>query len=150
MVADTPPSIWHLDNTEERYTLAGLNAALFVVNEDDGSVQVGSNAIAEESYEFELQLIGGGVTARQSIYVNLFTDANAAFLSTATMGWSAANAYDYEFEANGGTVQLSVVNGVTMDGTAEKPWPIYNIWQLQAIASVSVNPTAVSPRRLIF
>ena len=139
LVADTPPSIWHLDNTEERYTLAGLNAALFVVNGDDGSVQVGSNAISGESYEFELQLIGGGVTARQSIYVNLFTDANAAFLSTATMGWSAANAYDYEFEANGGAVKLNVVNGVMMDGTAEKPWPIYNIWQLQAIAGISVS-----------
>ena len=139
LVADTPPSIWHLDNTEERYTLAGLNAAMFVVDEDDGSVQVGSNAISGESYEFELQLIGGGVTARQSIYVNLFTDANAAFLSTATMGWSAANAYDYEFEANGGAVQLNVVNGVMMDGTAEKPWPIYNIWQLQAIAGISVS-----------
>ena len=139
LVADTPPSIWHLDNTEERYTLAGLNAALFTVNGDDGSVQVGSNAISGESYEFELQLIGGGVTARQSIYVNLFTDANAAFLSTATMGWSAANAYDYEFEANGGAVQLNVVDGVMMDGTAEKPWPIYNIWQLQAIAGISVS-----------
>ena len=143
LVADTPPSIWHLDNTEERYTLAGLNAALFTVNGDDGSVQVGSNAISGDSYEFELQLIGGGVTARQTIYVNLFTDANAAFLSTATMGWSSANAYDYGFEANGGTVQLSVVNGVTLDGTAEKPWPIYNIWQLQAIASVNVNAEGV-------
>ena len=132
-------SIWHFDDAEERYTLAGGDAALFTVNEDDGNVQVGSSAISERSYEFELQLIGGGVTARQSIYVNLFTDANAAFLSTATMGWSSANAYDYGFEANGGTVQLSVVNGVTLDGTAEKPWPIYNIWQLQAIASVSVN-----------
>ena len=139
LVADTPPSIWHLDNTEERYTLAGLNAAMFVVDEDDGSVQVGSNAISGESYEFELQLIGGGVTARQSIYVNLFTDANAAFLSTATMGWSAANAYDYEFAANGGAVQLNVVNGVMMDGTSAKPWPIYNIWQLQAIAGISVS-----------
>ena len=139
LVADTPPSIWHLDNTEERYTLAGLNAALFTVNGDDGSVQVGSSPITEESYEFELQLIGGGVTARQSIYVNLFTDANAAFLSTATMEWSSANAYDYGFEANGGTVQLSVVNGVTLDGTPEKPWPIYNIWQLQAVAGISVN-----------
>ena len=139
LVADTPPSIWHLDNTEERYTLAGLNAALFTVNGDDGSVQVGSNAISGESYEFELQLIGGGVTARQSIYVNLFTDANAAFLSTATMGWSAANAYDYEFEANGGAVKLNVVNGVMMDGTSAKPWPIYNIWQLQAIAGISVS-----------
>ena len=132
-------SIWHFDDAEERYTLAGGDAALFTVNENDGSVRVGSSPISGESYEFELQLIGGGVTARQSIYVNLFTDANAAFLSTATMGWSSANAYDYGFEANGGTVQLSVVNGVTLDGTAEKPWPIYNIWQLQAIASVSVN-----------
>ena len=48
--------------------------------------------------------------------------------------WSATNAYGYEFEANGGAVKLNVVDGVMLDGTAEKPWPIYNIWQLQAIA----------------
>ena len=139
LVADTPPSIWHLDNTEERYTLAGLNAALFTVNGDDGSVQVGSNAISGESYEFELQLIGGGVTARQMIQVNIIPHevARATFLSV--VEWSATNAYGYEFEVNGGSIQLNVVDGVTLDGTAEKPWPIYNIWQLQAISGVSVN-----------
>ena len=128
-------SIWHF-NEEERYTLADRDAALFVANENDGSVQVGANAIPIGFYEFELQLIGGGVTARRSINVDIIDAreaARATFLST--VEWSAANAYDYEFEM----VQLSVVNGVTLDGTAEKPWPIYNIWQLQAIASVSVN-----------
>ena len=132
-------SIWHFDDAEERYTLAGDNAAMFVVDEDDGSVRVGSNAISGESYEFELQLVGGGVTARQMIQVNIIPHevARATFLDT--VEWSATNAYGYEFEVNGGIVQLSVVDGVTLDGTAEKPWPIYNIWQLQAIASVSVN-----------
>ena len=133
-------SIWHFDDAEERYTLAGDDAALFVADEDDGSVRVGSSPISGESYEFELQLIGGGVTARQTIqiHVNIPHEvARAALLST--VEWSAANAYDYEFEVNGGIVQLSVVDGVTLDGTSEKPWPIYNIWQLQAIASVRVN-----------
>ena len=132
-------AIWHF-NEEERYTLAGRDAALFVANENDGSVQVGANAIPIGFYEFELQLIGGGVTARRSINVDIIDAreaARTAFLST--VEWSAANAYAYEFVVNGEMVQLSVVNGVTMDGTAEKPWPIYNIWQLQAIASVSVN-----------
>ena len=135
-------SIWHF-NEEERYTLAGGNAAMFVVDEDDGSVRVGSNAISGESYEFELQLIGGGVTARQMIQVNIIPHevARATFLSV--VEWSATNAYGYEFEVNGGIVQLSVVDGVTLDGTAEKPWPIYNIWQLQAIASVSVNADGI-------
>ena len=143
LVADTPPSIWHLDNTEERYTLAGLNAALFTVNGDDGSVQVGSNAISGESYKFELQLIGGGVTARQMIQVNIIPHEVARAMFLDTVEWSATNAYGYEFEVNGGIVQLSVVDGVTLDGTAEKPWPIYNIWQLQAIASVSVNADGI-------
>ena len=136
-------AIWHF-NEEERYTLAGRDAALFVANENDGSVQVGANAIPIGFYEFELQLIGGGVTARRSINVNIIDAreaARTAFLST--VEWSAANAYAYEFEVSGEMVQLSVVNGVTMDGTAEKPWPIYNIWQLQAIASVSVNAEGV-------
>ena len=132
-------AIWHF-NEEERYTLAGRDAALFVANENDGSVQVGANAIPIGFYEFELQLIGGGVTARRSINVDII-DARELARSTflGTVEWSAANAYDYEFVVNGDMVQLSVVNGVTLDGTAEKPWPIYNIWQLQAIASVSVN-----------
>ena len=136
-------AIWHF-NEEERYTLAGRDAALFVANENDGSVQVGANAIPRGFYEFELQLIGGGVTARRSINVNIIDareDARMKFLDT--VEWSAANAYAYEFDVSGEMVQLSVVNGVTMDGTAEKPWPIYNIWQLQAIASVSVNAEGV-------
>ena len=136
-------AIWHF-NEEERYTLAGRDAALFVANENDGSVQVGANAIPIGFYEFELQLIGGGVTARRSINVDIIDAREAARLTfLSTVEWSAANAYDYEFDVSGETVQLSVVNGVTMDGTAEKPWPIYNIWQLQAIASVSVNAEGV-------
>ena len=82
-------AIWHF-NEEERYTLAGRDAALFVANENDGSVQVGANAIPIGFYEFELQLIGGGVTARRSINVDIIDAREACSLDVSWPRWNGA------------------------------------------------------------
>ena len=54
--------------------------------------------------------------------------------------WSADNAYDYLVEQDGEMIDLRVVGGVMMDGaTRETAFPIYNIWQLQAIEGLHEN-----------
>ena len=60
-----------------------------------------------------------------------------------TVDWDGdgiANPYDWTPTVNADGVTINLTMGLTGEaGTKANPWPIYNVWQLQAIDGVSVS-----------
>ena len=129
-------SIWH-NGAEaiEEYEISSAGG-FFGVDSATGLVTVAMDLTAGNSYDFTLRLIDDALslTASRSlraVAVNL-EPLRLRYLST--VEWSRDNAYDYLVEQDGKTIDLRVVGGVMTDGaTRETAFPIYNIWQLQAI-----------------
>ena len=129
-------SIWH-NGAEaiEEYEISSAGG-FFGVDSATGLVTVAMDLTAGNSYDFTLRVIDDALslTASRSlraVAVNL-EPLRLRYLST--VEWSRDNAYDYLVEQDGETIDLRVVGGVMTDGaTRETAFPIYNIWQLQAI-----------------
>ena len=127
-------SIWH-NSAGDRYEISSAGG-FFGVDSATGLVTVAMDLTAGNSYDFTLRVIDDALslTASRSlraVAVNL-EPLRLRYLST--VEWSRDNAYDYLVEQDGETIDLRVVGGVMMDGaTRETAFPIYNIWQLQAI-----------------
>ena len=127
-------SIWH-NSAGDRYEISSAGG-FFGVDSTTGLVTVAMDLTAGNSYDFTLRVIDDALslTASRSlraVAVNL-EPLRLRYLST--VEWSRDNAYDYLVEQDGETIDLRVVGGVMTDGaTRETAFPIYNIWQLQAI-----------------
>ena len=129
-------SIWH-NGAEaiEEYEISSAGG-FFGVDSATGLVTAAMDLTAGNSYDFTLRVIDDALslTASRSlraVAVNL-EPLRLRYLST--VEWSRDNAYDYLVEQDGETIDLRVVGGVMTDGaTRETAFPIYNIWQLQAI-----------------
>ena len=129
-------SIWHNGAAAiEEYEISSAGG-FFGVDSATGLVTVAMDLTAGNSYDFTLRVIDDALslTASRSlraVAVNL-EPLRLRYLST--VEWSRDNAYDYLVEQDGEMIDLRVVGGVMTDGaTRETAFPIYNIWQLQAI-----------------
>ena len=129
-------SIWHNGVAAiEKYEISSAGG-FFGVDSATGLVTAAMDLTAGNSYDFTLRVIDDALslTASRSlraVAVNL-EPLRLRYLST--VEWSRDNAYDYLVEQDGETIDLRVVGGVMTDGaTRETAFPIYNIWQLQAI-----------------
>ena len=153
-------AIWHFDGTE-RYELDGVNSGAFDVSSDTGEIRIASGGLdsLDSPYNLTLQLSGGGETATREIRVDVAapppppqesSDALAAFVEAIaaddfnwfanTVDWDndgILNPYDWTPTVNAAGVTVNLTLG-RADGSARRPWPIYNVWQLQAIDGVSV------------
>ena len=138
-------SIWH-NGAGDRYEISSAGG-FFGVDSATGLVTAAMDLTVGDSYDFTLRVIDDALslTASRSlraVAVNL-GPLQSRYLST--VEWSVVNAYDYLVEQDGETIDLRVVGGVTMDGaTRETAFPIYNIWQLQAIDGLRGNPFSSS------
>ena len=138
-------SIWH-NGAGDRYEISSAGG-FFGVDSATGLVTAAMDLTVGDSYDFTLRVIDDALslTASRSlraVAVNL-NPLQSRYLST--VEWSVVNAYDYLVEQDGETIDLRVVGGVTMDGaTRETAFPIYNIWQLQAIDGLRGNPFSSS------
>ena len=138
-------SIWH-NGAGDRYEISSAGG-FFGVDSATGLVTAAMDLTIGDSYDFTLRVIDDALslTASRSLRaaaVNL-GPLQSRYLST--VEWSVVNAYDYLVEQDGETIDLRVVGGVTMDGaTRETAFPIYNIWQLQAIDGLRGNPFSSS------
>ena len=138
-------SIWH-NGAGDRYEISSPGG-FFGVDSATGLVTAAMNLTIGDSYDFTLRVIDDALslTASRSLRaaaVNL-GPLQSRYLST--VEWSVVNAYDYLVEQDGEMIDLRVVGGVTMDGaTRETAFPIYNIWQLQAIDGLRGNPFSSS------
>ena len=138
-------SIWH-NGAGDRYEISSPGG-FFGVDSATGLVTAAMDLTVGDSYDFTLRVIDDALslTASRSLRaaaVNL-GPLQSRYLST--VEWSVVNAYDYLVEQDGEMIDLRVVGGVTMDGaTRETAFPIYNIWQLQAIDGLRGNPFSSS------
>ena len=138
-------SIWH-NGAGDRYEISSAGG-FFGVDSATGLVTAAMNLTIGDSYDFTLRVIDDALslTASRSLRaaaVNL-GPLQSRYLST--VEWSVVNAYDYLVEQDGEMIDLRVVGGVMTDGaTRETAFPIYNIWQLQAIDGLRGNPFSSS------
>ena len=146
-------SIWHNDDETESWTLS-QSGDDFGVDRRTGLVTAAAN-LERRNYELTLRLTDAEVTATQPLLVSVFEDnlerlALNYFIEQARAGeidWTVdsdgdgiRNAYDLtpvSVEIGGGFVTVNLTWDA--DGTAERPWPIYNVWHLQAIDGISVS-----------
>ena len=163
---DSGLSIWHNGNSTLTYSLRGETDSsgnvLFGVNAAYGLVTVNAPSLTVGTYDITLLLADEAIslTATLELRVRVIPDPEAValqvFLDEIASGarqwrggvsddWDGdgiANPYDWTPTkvAIPGLDEMVTVN-LTLggaNGSAGSPWPIYNVWQLQAIASVSV------------
>ena len=129
-------SIWH-NGAEaiEEYEISSAGG-FFGVDSATGLVTAAMDLTAGNSYDFTLRVIDDALslTASRSLRAAAVNLEPLRLRYLSTVEWSRANAYDYLVEQDGEMIDLRVVGGVMTDGaTRETAFPIYNIWQLQAI-----------------
>ena len=129
-------SIWHNGAAAiEEYEISSAGG-FFGVDSATGLVTVAMDLTAGNSYDFTLRVIDDALslTASRSLRAAAVNLEPLRLRYLSTVEWSRDNAYDYLVEQDGETIDLRVVGGVMTDGaTRETAFPIYNIWQLQAI-----------------
>ena len=88
---------------------------------------------------------------------NWFSNDDSKKFGGTSLDWDndgIDNPYDWtptSVAINGVTVEVNLTSRFTGEGgTAENPWPIYNVWQLQAIDGVSVSHTGETGTSDIF
>ena len=137
-------SIWHNNNDGERYTLL-QSASDFGVDATTGLVTAAMNMVID-IYDITLQLRDESLTLTASQVLRLIDPERWALLrfleqiEAGEIAWTdpdwdgdrIENPYDWT-----PTVYSGVTVNLTLDGA--DPWPIYNVWQLQAIDGVSVS-----------
>ena len=146
-------SIWHNNDDGERYTLL-QSASDFRVDATTGLVTAAVD-MTIIIYDITLQLRDESLALTASRVLRLIDPDRWALLrfleqiEAGKIAWTDAdwdgdgieNPYDWM-----PTVYSGVTVNLTLDGT--DPWPIYNVWQLQAIDGVSVAADGTVQREL--
>ena len=143
----TGVSIWHNGAAAiEEYEISS-SGGFFGVDSATGLVTAAMDLTIGDSYDFTLRVIDDALslTASRSLRAVAVNLGPLQLRYLSTVEWSVANAYDYLVEQDGEMIDLRVVGGVMADGaTRETAFPIYNIWQLQAIDGLRGNPFSSS------
>ena len=149
-------SIWHNDNEAESWTLS-QSGDDFGADAETGLLTA-AVVLERGNYELTLRLTDAEVTASRPLLVSVFADPEGLALNefiaqvrAGEIDWTVdsdddgiRNAYDLtplSVEINGEFVTVNLT--LRADGTAENPWPIYNVWHLQAIDGMSVSAKGV-------
>ena len=148
-------SIWH-NGDAETYSIETASEN-FDVDPATGLVSITAALSAGVEHLITLRLTDDNVESLQAtrvLRVNALADNQAvlanfvAAIAADDFNWFAntidwdddgiANPYDWTptVRADGVTINLTLNGG---DGSSTDPWPIYNVWQLQAIDGVSVS-----------
>ena len=137
-------AIWHNGAAAETYTIAQANADFKIAADEVRAAR----ALDVGVYAFTLRLTDGTLTASLPAQVSVGDPEKAARAQFATQieageveWWTQINPYDrtptvYD-DPVFGSVTVDLFDGA--EGTAAKPWPIYNVWHLQAIESMIVS-----------
>ena len=140
-------SIWHNGAAAiEEYEISSAGG-FFGVDSATGLVTAAMDLTVGDSYDFTLRVIDDALslTASRSLRAAAVNLGPLQLRYLSTVEWSVVNAYDYLVEQDGEMIDLRVVGGVMTDGaTRETAFPIYNIWQLQAIDGLRGNPFSSS------
>ena len=161
---DSGLAILHNGGGALTYSLQGGDSALFNVNAANGRIGVEAASLPQDIYDFELLLADAALelTATLEVQVNVIEsaadEAVRIFLEEIDSGarkwrgegipddWDndgTANPYDWtptSVTVVGLDEEVLVnLNRNNADGSTGNPYPIYNVWQLQAIDGVVVS-----------
>ena len=152
-------SIWH-NGDAETYSIETASEN-FDVDPATGLVSITAALSAGVEHLITLRLTDDNVESLQAtrvLRVNALADNQAvlanfvAAIAADDFNWFAntidwdddgiANPYDWTPTVNAAGVTINLtLNGA--DGSSTDPWPIYNVWQLQAIDGISVSDAGV-------
>ena len=144
-------SIWHNDDNDEYYDLSQPYDD-FAINSTTGVITARRDFVGEIPMTVRLRDAPSGVDAKISVLLRVNSsdpegEAKQLFermIERGEVDWLAdsdddgtINAYDWTPDSiNDVTVNLTLGGA---DGLETNPWPIYNVWQLQAIAGKTVS-----------
>ena len=147
-------SIWHNDNDNEYYVLSQPYDD-FAINSTTGVITARRDFVGEIPMTVRLTDAPSGVDAKIAfrLRVNPANPKDGAkrlferMIERGEVDWLAdsdgdgtINAYDWTPYVTPATVTVNLTLGFTGEGGTEaNPWPIYNVWQLQAIAGKMVS-----------
>ena len=146
-------SIWHNDNDNEYYDLSQPYDD-FAINSTTGVITARRDFVGEMT--MTVRLIDAPSAVDAKIAFRLRVDPNSSdaakrlferMIERGEVDWLAdsdddgtINAYDWTPYVTPATVTVNLTLGFTGEGGTEtNPWPIYNVWQLQAIAGKMVS-----------
>ena len=137
-------SIWHNDDDGERYTLL-QSASDFGVDATTGLVTAAVD-LTIDIYDITLRLRDESLALTASQVLRLIDPSRWALLrfleqiEAGEIAWTDAD-WDGDGIENPYDWMPTVYSGATVNLTlfGADPWPIYNVWQLQAIDGVSVS-----------
>ena len=147
-------SIWHNDDNSKEYYVLSQPYDDFTINLTAGVITARRDFVGEIPMTVRLIDAVSGVDAK--IAFRLRVDPNSSdaakrlferMIERGEVDWLAdsdddgtINAYDWTPYVTPATVTVNLTLGFTGEGGTEtNPWPIYNVWQLQAIAGKMVS-----------
>ena len=143
-------SIWHNDDNDEYYDLSQPYDD-FAINSTTGVITARRDFVGEIPMTVRLRDAPSGVDAKISVLLRVDPNSSEAakrlferMIERGEVDWLAdsdgdgtINAYDWTPYVTPNGVDVDLLDGA--DGMAGNPWPIYNVWQLQAIAGKMVS-----------
>ena len=173
---DSGLAILHNGGGDLTYSLREGDSALFNVNAANGRIGVEAASLPQDIYDFELLLADAALelTATLELQVNVIEsaadEAVRIFLEEIESGarqWRGEGVPDdwdgdgtanpYDWTPTSVTIVgldeavLVNLNRNNADGSTDNPYPIYNVWQLQAIDGIVVSRAGgESPSNALF
>ena len=143
-------SIWHNDDNDEYYDLSQPYDD-FAINSTTGVITARRDFVGEIPMTVRLRDAPSGVDAKIAFRLRVNPNSSEAakrlferMIERGEVDWLAdsdgdgtINAYDWTPYVTPATVEVDLLGGA--NGMAGNPWPIYNVWQLQAIAGKVVS-----------
>ena len=143
-------SIWHNDDNDEYYDLSQPYDD-FAINSTTGVITARRDFVGEIPMTVRLRDAPSGVDAKIAFRLRVDPNSSEAakrlferMIERGEVDWlddsdgdGTINAYDWTPYVTPATVEVDLLGGA--NGMAGNPWPIYNVWQLQAIAGKVVS-----------
>ena len=144
-------SIWHNDDNSKEYYVLSQPYDDFTINLTAGVITARRDFVGEIPMTVRLIDAVSGVDAKIAFRLRVNPNSSEAakrlferMIERGEVDWLAdsdgdgtINAYDWTPYVTPATVEVDLLGGA--NGMAGNPWPIYNVWQLQAIAGKVVS-----------
>ena len=138
-LAAKPLEIWHLDDEGDEFRIVAADG-LPLSFEQNGALISTLDINEEDGHTIRVEAVNGTLTLPSDGVIQFVVGEHERLRRAlaATIRWTPENAYNYEFAVTNDDgeevmIDLRVLGDNVLDGlTPRLPFPIYNIWQLQA------------------
>ena len=146
-LAAKPLEIWHLDDEGDEFRIVAADG-LPLSFEQNGALISTLDINEEDGHTIRVEAVNGALTLPADGVIQFVVGEHEKLRRAlaATIRWTPENAYNYEFAVTNDDgeevmIDLRVLGDNVLDGlTPRLPFPIYNIWQLQAASGAGELP----------